>query len=63
MSVDIKQEATGMDGSSGITPKSEPSENSGEDLKPSPMDISQTSTITPVASPAPQKPRQKKGMY
>ena len=55
LSSDIKQES--MDTSSGITPKSEPPDTNGEDHKPSP------SSTTPVASPAPQKPRQKKGKF
>ncbi|KAL4229708.1 hypothetical protein ACF0H5_010096 [Mactra antiquata] len=55
--VDIKQEIPSVDSTAVSTPKTEPAEKS-EDVKPSPMDSSQSTT--PVASPAPAKPKARK---
>ena len=57
-SVTVKEEMS-MDSTGAVTPKVEPSSEMDEP-KPSPMDT-QSSGSTPVASPAPPKPRQKKG--
>jgi hypothetical protein len=58
--MDIKQEIPSVDSGAVTTPKAEPTDGN-DDVKPSPMDTSQTST-TPVQSPAPQKPRARKSM-
>lgn len=53
----MKQEIPSVDSAAVTTPKTEPTENS-EDVKPSPMETSQSST--PVQSPAPSKPKARK---
>lgn len=58
--MEIKQEIPSVDSGAVTTPKAEPSDGT-DDVKPSPMDTSQTST-TPVQSPAPQKPRARKSI-
>lgn len=56
----VKEEFPGVDGGVVSTPKTEQVEGV-DDTKPSPMETTPASSTTPVQSPAPPKPRAKKG--
>lgn len=57
-SVSVKDEFPSVDSNVVSTPKAEPVD---DDTKPSPMETTPGSSTTPVQSPAPPKPRAKKG--
>jgi len=54
----VKEEFPNVDSAAVSTPKSEYVD---DDTKPSPMETTPGSSTTPVQSPAPAKPRSKKG--